>query len=73
MDAGEQGGDDVLAQATPVIRATARGLHDAGLIEHNANFVGNKLTAGHLRDKFLTSAQQGGNRTLPVVLLTPAK
>jgi hypothetical protein len=74
MDAGEQGGDDMLAQAAPVIRATARrGLDDAGLIEDNTNVVRSELTAGHLRPKLPTSPEQGGHRTLTVVLLASAE
>jgi hypothetical protein len=40
---GEQGGDDVLAKAAPLIRATALGIDDSGGIEDYPNAVGSEL------------------------------
>lgn len=54
----------MLTQATPVIRTTARGVDDAGLVEDDANAVGSKPATGYLRPKFLTPPDQGGNTTL---------
>jgi hypothetical protein len=70
---GEQGGDDVLAKAAPLIRATACGIDDSGRIEDDPNAVGSKLAACHLSPKLLTSQDQGGYSTLPVVPLTSTK
>jgi hypothetical protein len=70
---GEQGGDDVLAKAAPLIRATARGIDDSGRIEDYPNAVGSELATCHLGPKFLTSQDEGGHGTLPIVALTSTK
>jgi hypothetical protein len=70
---GEQGGDDVLAKAAPLIRATTRGIDDSGRIEDHPNAVGSELATCHLGPKFLTSQDEGGHGTLPIVALTSTK
>jgi hypothetical protein len=54
VEVGEKDCDDILAQAAPIIRATARGVDDARLIEDDANALGNELAAGHLGQEHLT-------------------
>jgi hypothetical protein len=52
---GEQGGDDVLAKAAPLIRATTRSIDDSGRIADNPNTIRSKLAACHLGPKLPTS------------------
>jgi hypothetical protein len=70
---GEQGGDDVLAKAAPLIRATICGIDDSGRIKDDPNAVGSELAACNLGPKLLTAQDQGGYCTLPIVPLTPTK
>jgi len=57
VEVGEKDCDDILAQAAPIIRATARGVDDARLIEDDANAVGSELAAGHPGQELLTGVK----------------
>src|SRR3712207_4696244 len=72
VDAGEQGGDDVLAPAAPVVGTAARCIRAPCLIEGDANVVGGKIAARHLRLEHGATPGYGEHGSLSIIVLALA-